>query len=78
MLDKDTGDSLVPSEKSTAATITRELEEDAVEALLVAQRAHTPIAVAVTQDYTEVPFKVPRKVVVLGWFWLIDAWVSLL
>jgi hypothetical protein len=51
-------------------------EEREIEALLMAQRARTPMAIAVAQDYTEPPIKVPRAFVVLGWFWLTDAWVS--
>lgn len=51
-------------------------EEAEIEALLMAQRARTPIALAVAQDCLEPPFKVPRAFVVLGWFWLTDAWVS--
>jgi hypothetical protein len=51
-------------------------EAPAIEALILAQRARTPIAIAVAQDYSAVPFKVPRPFVVLGWFWVLDAWVS--
>ena len=46
-----------------------------IAALLMAQRARTPIAIAVAQDYTSVPFRVPRPFIVLGWFWVTDAWV---
>ncbi|OCF35309.1 hypothetical protein I316_02855 [Kwoniella heveanensis BCC8398] len=51
-------------------------EEPAVSALLKAQRYRTPIAVAVAQDYAAVPFKVPRPLVVLGWFYIVDAWLE--
>jgi hypothetical protein len=51
-------------------------EAPEVAALLLAQRARTPVAIAVGQDCTVVPFKVPRPFVVLGWFWVADAWVS--
>ena len=49
-----------------------------IAALLKAQRARTPVAIAVTQDYSGAPFKLPRPFVVLGWFWVADAWVGLL
>lgn len=51
-------------------------EAPIIEALLMAQRAQTPVAVAVANDFTEVPFKVPRPVVTLGWFWIVEAWVE--
>lgn len=51
-------------------------ESEPVEALLMAQRAQTPVAVAVSEAYQDVPFKVPRPYIVLGWFWIIDAWVA--
>jgi hypothetical protein len=62
--------------RSPAPLIENSIEEPEIEALLLAQRARTPIALAVAQDYLEPPFKVPRAFVVLGWFWLTDAWVS--
>lgn len=51
-------------------------ESEPVEALLMAQRAKTPVVVAVAHDYESVVFKVPRPVVVLGWFWVVDAWTE--
>ncbi|WVQ98537.1 hypothetical protein IAU59_005663 [Kwoniella sp. CBS 9459] len=51
-------------------------EEAHVSALLRAQRYRTPVAVAVSQDYAAAPFKVPRPLVVLGWFWIVDAWLE--
>ena len=51
-------------------------ERPEIEALLMAQRARTPIAVAVASDYSATPFKVPRRAIVLGWFWVTEAWVS--
>lgn len=53
-------------------------EKPEITALLMAQRARTPVAVAVAQDYSAVPFKVPRPLVVLGWFWITDAWVRVI
>jgi hypothetical protein len=50
-------------------------ESPEIEALLLAHRARTPVGVAVAQDYAPTPFCVPRPFVVLGWFWIIDAWV---
>ncbi|WVW83383.1 hypothetical protein I302_105402 [Kwoniella bestiolae CBS 10118] len=47
-----------------------------IEALLMAQRARTPVALAVAQDYLAVPFKAPRPFIVLGWFWITDAWLE--
>ncbi len=52
------------------------VEAPDIAALLMAQRARTPLAIAVAQDYSSCPFKIPRPFVVLGWFWLADAWVS--
>ncbi|WWD15727.1 hypothetical protein CI109_100149 [Kwoniella shandongensis] len=51
-------------------------EAPEIAALLMAQRARTPIAIAVAQDYTAVPFRVPRPFIVLGWFWVTDAWLE--
>lgn len=48
-----------------------------MQALLAAQRAGTPVAVAVSQSSPLVPFQVPRAIVVLGWFWVLDAWTEL-
>jgi len=56
-------------------TTKRPLESPEIEALLMTQRARTPIAVSVAQDYPQTPFNLPRPFVVLGWFWIIDAWV---
>jgi hypothetical protein len=54
----------------------REPEEECVEALLTAQRAATPVALAVTKDYSLFPYQVPRGICGLGWFFVVDAWVS--
>ncbi|WVQ78260.1 hypothetical protein IAT38_000344 [Cryptococcus sp. DSM 104549] len=51
-------------------------EAPEIAALIMAQRARTPVAVAVAQDYTAVPFRVPRPYIVLGWFWITDAWLE--
>ncbi|WVF72399.1 hypothetical protein IAT40_007214 [Kwoniella sp. CBS 6097] len=64
------------SPKKTEPTPLNFDEEPAVAALLKAQRYRTPIAVAVAQDYAAVPFKVPRPLIVLGWFWIVDAWLE--
>lgn len=53
------------------------LEERAVEALLMAHRAGTPVAVAVTPSYAHTPFKVGKDILGLGWFWVLDAWTEL-
>lgn len=53
------------------------VESAEIQALCKAQRARTPIVITVADDYSDVPFKVPRKFVVLGWFWVVDAWVNL-
>lgn len=42
----------------------------------MAQRLRSPVALAIAQDCPLAPFKVPRRFVVLGWFWVVDAWVS--
>ncbi|WWD01676.1 hypothetical protein V866_008622 [Kwoniella sp. B9012] len=62
----------IKQENSTVGEDVKEAPE--VEALLMANRARTPVALAVAQDYTAVPFKVPRPFIVLGWFWITDAW----
>jgi hypothetical protein len=46
-------------------------------ALLMAHRARTPIAIAVSHDYTGTVWKVPRPYIMLGWFWVTDAWVRI-
>lgn len=67
---------ILPNGHSTSHARYGGPEDDELEALLVAQRARTPVAVALAQDYSEVTFKVPRPFVLLGWFWVVDAWVS--
>lgn len=51
-------------------------EASEIEALCMAQRARTPVAVALASDWSDSPFRVPRRFIVLGWFWVADAWVS--
>jgi len=58
------------------ATPNRSLEVPEIEALLMSHRARIPVAIAVAQDYSGLPFRLPRPFVVLGWFWVVDAWVS--
>lgn len=58
------------------ATPNRSLEVPEIEALLMSHRARIPVAIAVAQDYSGLPFRLPRPFVVLGWFWIVDAWVS--
>ncbi|ORY25750.1 hypothetical protein BCR39DRAFT_543219 [Naematelia encephala] len=50
-------------------------EAPEIMALLKSQRARTPVALAVAQDYSLAPFQVPRPFAVLGWFWVAEAWV---
>lgn len=79
MIDPKTGSSRVAGAPAVDKVEDDDLiadEEELVEALLLSQRARIPIALAVTQDYSGAPFKVPRGAVVLGWFWLVQAWVS--
>lgn len=64
-----------PNSAQKPPTSNRPLESSEIEALLLTHRARTPIAVAVAQDYAHTPFCVPRPFVVLGWYWIIDAWV---
>ncbi|ORX39673.1 hypothetical protein BD324DRAFT_678783 [Kockovaella imperatae] len=47
-----------------------------IAALLAAQRARTPVALCVTTDYRVAPFRVPRRMTVLGWFWVTEAWLE--
>ena len=58
------------------ATPNRSLEAPEIEALFMSHRARIPVAIAVAQDYSGLPFRLPRPFVVLGWFWIVDAWVS--
>jgi len=67
-----------PNTAQKLPTSNRALESPEIEALLLSHRARTPIAVAVAQDYAHTPFCVPRPVVVLGWYWIIDAWVLMI
>jgi hypothetical protein len=61
---------------SDDADVPRILEAPEIEALLMTHRARVPIAVTVAHDYSAVNWRVPRPFVVLGWFWITDAWVS--
>lgn len=61
---------------SNGTTASVPAETAPVEALLMANRARTPVALAVGHDYPGVPFKVPRALVVLGWFWITEAWTE--
>lgn len=47
-----------------------------VKALLKAQRARTPVALAVAQDFDSIPFRVTEPFIVLGWFWVVESWVG--
>jgi hypothetical protein len=49
-------------------------EAPEINALLLAHRARTPVALAVAEDYGVVPWNVPRAFITLGWFWITDAW----
>lgn len=51
-------------------------EEPEIDSLLMAQRARTPVAIVVSEDYSLLPFNSPYPLVTLGWFWVVDAWVS--
>lgn len=72
----ESSDSTNTPKKASVVEDLREPEEDCVEALLVAQRATTPVALTVTKDYSLFPYSVPRGTCGLGWFWVVDAWVS--
>ena len=54
----------------------RSEEAPEIAALCMAQRARSPVALAIADDWSGSPFRVPRKFIVLGWFWVADAWVS--
>lgn len=60
----------------TSPPIKREPESTEIEALLMTHRARVPLALSVAQDYSAVPFRVPRPFIALGFFWIVDAWVS--
>ena len=82
-MDSETGDTIVVGKGAAADdarpvnTSFQDPEEECVEALLVSQRAATPVALAVTKDYSLFPYQVPRGICGLGWFWVVDAWVCL-
>ncbi|KAJ9108574.1 hypothetical protein QFC19_002290 [Naganishia cerealis] len=58
----------------TSPTSDRKQEVPEIEALLRAHRARTPVAVGISEDCILVPFSVPRPFLILGWFWITDAW----
>ena len=68
--------SMVDGSRREKDSTARAPEASEIAALLIAQRARTPLAIAVAQDYSAAPFDVPRRFVVLGWFWIVDAWVN--
>lgn len=61
-----------PHDPSASTEGKQELPE--VEALLRSHRAGTPVAVGISEDCTLVPFNVSRPFLILGWFWVTDAW----
>lgn len=63
-------ESLKPGKKEPAHD-----ESPEIKALLKAQRARIPIALAVAQDCSAVPFRVAKPFMVLGWFWIVESWV---
>jgi hypothetical protein len=65
---------LHPTPEST--TTNRPLELPEIEALLRAHRARTPIAIGISEDWTLIPFRVARPFIILGWFWITDAWAE--
>jgi hypothetical protein len=54
-----------------------QLEPPPLEALFLAQRARTPICLAVSEDYSGMPFSLPRPFMTLGWYWVTDSWTVL-
>ncbi|KAK4687126.1 hypothetical protein P7C73_g2983, partial [Tremellales sp. Uapishka_1] len=66
----------VPIAETVVCKKVASCETPEIEALLRTQQSRTPIAVVVTQDYSAAPWKVPRPFIVLGWFWVTDAWVE--
>lgn len=67
----------IPTNSQKLPISSRQPESQEIEALLLTHRARTPIAVAVAHDYPHTPFCLPRPFCVLGWFWIIDAWVRI-
>ncbi|EIW65753.1 hypothetical protein TREMEDRAFT_74911 [Tremella mesenterica DSM 1558] len=51
-------------------------ESGEIEALLKAHRARSPLALAVSHDYSAIPVHIPKPIIVLGWFWVTDAWLE--
>lgn len=51
-------------------------EAPEINALLLAHRARTPVALGVSEDYADMPWQLPRSFIVLGWFWITDAWLE--
>jgi hypothetical protein len=85
-----TDDDFVPPKTSTGSKVldhlppasdvetrARVLEAPEIEALLMTHRARIPIAVTLAHDYSAITWRVPRAFIVLGWFWITDAWVRL-
>ncbi|OWT42197.1 hypothetical protein C362_00569 [Cryptococcus neoformans Bt1] len=64
-------ESLKPGKKEPAHD-----ESPEIKALLKAQRARIPIALAVAQDCSAVPFRVAKPFMVLGWFWIVESWLE--
>lgn len=52
------------------------IESKEITALLLAHRARVPIVAGVSEDYDVVPFKVPYPYVILGLFYITDAWLE--
>jgi hypothetical protein len=55
-------------------TTHKQTELPEIDALLRAHRARTPIVVGISEDTTLVPFQLPRPFIILGFFWITDAW----
>ncbi len=71
-------DGRIPKEGKPKKINRKHLAHEAPEiaALLLAHRARTPIAVGASEEYKTLFNKWPKPFVMLGWFWLTDAWLE--
>ncbi|KAL7422135.1 hypothetical protein Q5752_002778 [Cryptotrichosporon argae] len=73
-LHADASGSIASPATPTAPTAPK--EAPAVDALLLAHRAQTPIGLVVAHDYSALPFRPARPYMALGWFWVTEAWTE--
>lgn len=45
-------------------------------AIFATHRYRTPVALALTHDYSNAPFRILQPIIVLGWFWITATWTE--